>query len=197
MEQTSGKLNEKSEAISAADGELAQPGRLGLQERGEKPPVIAYATPVHLQAEKFARRGNGVIIPRKNAVCPEFCFKCGQPAHETMKLWVYTTYGVINLQRVQVALPMCPRHMMIGFWIKNSQWICVLMTAALLVVSASIYKYYSTIGNILGLASLLFLFASFFAERLVRFIAKAQNIDKFYSAITGAGKEFLEKLPEI
>jgi hypothetical protein len=161
--------------------------------------VVAYAIPAHLRADESAwRQGALVVMIRGNAVFPKFCFKCGAPCEKTREVKVHSALAIINRNQTKVSIPLCERHDRIFRMLKRIPWIGFGVAMGIAASAILIQPHHPIASElILDLAYAAIIVALILEQRILGFIVRAKRVDRQFVTLKGAGKEFLEMLPEI
>ncbi len=159
-------------------------------------------------ADITVARRNKILIMGKQASLPNRCVKCNVPTsgHRLTKklywhnpliylfflinLLVYALAAIITRKRAIIEISLCEQHASQRKTNILVSWILVVASIALIVMGFA--------NNLIsvGLAGIALLLGALVYAALKTPVVTARKIDKEYVWLTGAGKEFLNSLPE-
>lgn len=178
---------------------MQETGKISSESQPQTAPVMAYATPEHLRAGATCwREGLTVVVVRGSVHWPKYCFKCGAACEKTREVKVHSAYAWINRNQTRVEIPLCERHDKTFRMLKRIPWIVFLVASAGLFILGGIFKRLNPLA--VELVAFVFwgvvMLALILEQRILNFVVRAKRVDAHFVALKGAGKEFLEKLPE-
>lgn len=158
-------------------------------------PVIAYATPAKLSTDVgFWRTGKWVVAAREHRNLPACCFLCGKPAMMFQRQTVscFWTLEWKN-RKVEIRVPMCEMHgKIMGKWIRNA-WLYYIFGILGCLLSGCLPD---AISPMMGWAGVIMVLMAMMVRIVLNSIIRAKRITPEFVTLKGAGKAFLEQLPE-
>lgn len=179
--------------------------------------ICPHCKPVYLQrlAEGVAPAAVGIlwrsknqVVARSEAPFPDRCFKCNAPAHGFkvkrklswhhpaiylilfVALLLYVIVAFCVRKTATVSIPLCEQHRKQRIWFITAAWLCILGGLAVLILSAG------NSSGALAVTGLLVIITGVVLGVTKATLASAGKINGDLVWVRGAGKPFLNELPE-